>query len=149
VLLPFLDGERTPDLPNARGLITGLSRGNATPARLARATVEGLLCGLADGLDALRAHGVPIRRAMLTGGGARSAALRALAPAILGVPVLLPDPAEYVALGAARQAAWTLSGAAEPPAWSVPAESLPEAEPATAVREAYAAVLAQADPLLR
>jgi xylulokinase len=149
VLLPFLDGERTPDLPNARGLITGLSRGNATPARLARATVEGLLCGLADGLDALRAHGVPIRRAMLVGGGAKSAALRALAPSILGVPVLLPDPAEYVALGAARQAAWTLSGAAEPPAWEVAGESLPEAEPATAVRAAYAAVLAKADPLLR
>ncbi len=149
VLLPFLDGERTPDLPDARGLITGLTRGNATPGRLARATVEGLLCGLADGLDALRAHGVPIRRAMLTGGGARSAALRALAPAILGVPVLLPEPAEYVALGAARQAAWTLSGAAEPPAWSVPAESLPEAPPAPALRDAYAAVLADAGTLLR
>jgi xylulokinase len=149
VLLPFLDGERTPDLPNSRGLITGLSRGNATPGRLARATVEGLLCGLADGVDALRAQGVPIRRAMLTGGGAKSAALRALAPAVLGVPVLLPEPAEYVALGAARQAAWTLSGAAEPPSWSVPAVQLPEAEPATALREAYAAVLAKADPLLR
>jgi xylulokinase len=149
VLLPFLDGERTPDLPDARGLITGLSRGNATPGRLARATVEGLLCGLADGLDALRALGVPIRRAMLTGGGARSAALRALAPAVLDVPVVLPEPAEYVALGAARQAAWVLSGQAEPPSWDVPALALPEAPPATALREAYAAVLADADALLR
>jgi xylulokinase len=149
VLLPFLDGERTPDLPNARGLLTGLTRANATPARLARATVEGLLCGLADGLAALRAQGVPIRRAMLVGGGARSTALRALAPAILGVPVILPEPAEYVALGAARQAAWTLSGGAGPPAWDVPATELPEAAPATALREAYAAVLAAADPLLR
>jgi xylulokinase len=149
VLLPFLDGERTPDLPNARGLITGLSRANATPATLARATVEGLLCGLAAGLDALRAQGVPIRRAMLTGGGARSTALRALAPAILGVPVTLPEPAEYVALGAARQAAWTLSGQAEPPSWEVPGLTLPDAEPATALREAYAAVLADADALLR
>jgi xylulokinase len=149
VLLPFLDGERTPDLPDARGLLTGLTRANATPARLARATVEGLLCGLADGLDALRAQGVPIRRAMLVGGGARSAALRALAPAILGMPVVLPEPAEYVALGAARQAAWTLSGDPEPPAWEVPATELPDAEPATALREAYAAVLAKADPLLR
>ncbi len=149
VLLPFLDGERTPDLPDARGLLTGLTRGNATPATLARATVEGLLCGLADGLDALRAQGVPIHRAMLVGGGAKSAAVRALAPAILGVPVVLPEPAEYVALGAARQAAWTLSGAAEPPAWSVPAAPLPEAEPATALRAAYADVLRRADPLLR
>jgi xylulokinase len=149
VLLPFLDGERTPDLPNARGLLTGLTRANATPARLARAAVEGLLCGLADGLDALREQGVPIRRAMLVGGGAKSAALRALAPAILGVPVVLPEPGEYVALGAARQAAWTLSGAPEPPAWQVPATELPEAAPATALRAAYADVLTQADPLLR
>ncbi|HEY7104485.1 MAG TPA: xylulokinase [Mycobacteriales bacterium] len=149
VLLPFLDGERTPDLPDARGLLTGLTRANATPARLARATVEGLLCGLADGLDALRTQGVPIRRAMLVGGGARSAALRALAPAILGVPVVLPEPGEYVALGAARQAAWTLSGDPEPPAWQVPATELPEAAPATALRAAYAEVLTKADPLLR
>jgi xylulokinase len=149
VLLPFLDGERTPDLPDARGLLTGLTRANATPARLARAAVEGLLCGLADGLDALRAQGVPIRRALLVGGGARSPALRALAPAILGVPVVLPEPAEYVALGAARQAAWTLSGTPEPPPWDVPATELPEADPATALRAAYAAVLADADRLLR
>jgi xylulokinase len=148
VLLPFLDGERTPDLPDARGLLTGLTRANATPATLARAAVEGLLCGLADGLDALRAQGVPIRRAMLVGGGARSAALRALAPSILGVPVVLPAPAEYVALGAARQAAWTLAGTPEPPTWSVPVTELPAAPPAAAVRDAYAAVLAGADPLL-
>jgi xylulokinase len=149
VLLPFLDGERTPDLPDARGLLAGLTRANATPATLARAAVEGLLCGLADGLDALRAQGVPIRRALLVGGGANSAALRALAPAILGVPVALPAPGEYVALGAARQAAWTLSGAAEPPAWAVPAEELPEAEPATELRAAYGDLLRKADPVLR
>ena len=142
MLLPFLDGERTPDLPDARGLLTGLTRANATPARLARATVEGLLCGLADGLDALRAQGVPIRRAMLIGGGARSAAVRALAPAMLGVPVVLPEPAEYVALGAARQAAWTLSGApSRRPGRCRPGRCRRHA-PATALREAYAATLA-------
>src|SRR5829696_7510894 len=148
VLLPYLDGERTPDLPNARGLVHGLARANATPAHLARAAVEGMLCGLADGVDALRAQGVRIDRALLIGGGARSAAVRALAPAILGVPVLLPEPAEYVALGAARQAAWTLAGSPEPPPWSVPARTLPEAAPATAVRAAYAGILAAARPLL-
>jgi len=148
VLLPYLDGERTPDLPNARGLVHGLARANATPAHLARAAVEGMLCGLADGVDALRAQGVRIDRALLIGGGARSAAVRPLAPAILGVPVLLPEPAEYVALGAARQAAWTLAGSPEPPPWSVPARTLPEAAPATAVRAAYAGILAAARPLL-
>ncbi|MFL6130496.1 MAG: xylulokinase [Mycobacteriales bacterium] len=149
VLLPYLDGERTPDLPAARGLLHGLTRTNATPAHLARAAVEGLLCGLADGVDALRAQGVRIDRALLIGGGARSAAVRALAPAVLGVPVLLPEPAEYVALGAARQAAWALSGAAEPPPWSVPARSLPDAPPASGLRQAYAATLAAAQSLLR
>ena len=149
VLLPYLDGERTPDLPSARGLLHGLTRANATPAHLARAAVEGLLCGLADGVDALRAQGVRIDRALLIGGGARSAAVRALAPAVLGVPVLLPEAAEYVALGAARQAAWALSGAAEPPAWSVPSHPLPEAAPAVDLRQAYAATLAAGDRLLR
>jgi xylulokinase len=61
---------------------------------------------------------------------------------------VLPEPAEYVALGAARQAAWTLSGAPEPPPWSVPAEALPDTAPATDLRAAYAATLAAARPLL-
>jgi xylulokinase len=148
VLLPYLDGERTPDLPAARGLLHGLTRANATPAHLARAAVEGMLCGLADGVAALRAQGVRIERALLIGGGARSAAVRALAPAVLGVPVLLPEPAEYVALGAARQAAWTLAGTAEPPPWSVPAAPLPDAPPAVALRAAYADTVAAARPLL-
>jgi xylulokinase len=149
VLLPYLDGERTPDLPHARGLLHGLTRANATPARLARAAVEGLLCGLADGIDALRSSGVDVRRAVLIGGGARSAAVQALAPAVLGLPVLLPEPAEYVALGAARQAAWALSSASdEPPGWVVPGRELPPADPATDVRDAYAATLAGTRPFL-
>jgi xylulokinase len=148
VLLPFLDGERTPDLPLARGLLTGLTRQNATPARLARAAVEGVLCGLAAGVDALRAQRVPVRSALLIGGGARSRAVQALAPAILGVPSVLPEPAEYVALGAARQAAWTLAGRDHPPQWTVPARELPAAEPAVAVREAYTDALRRATPLL-
>jgi xylulokinase len=67
-MLPFLDGERTTSLPHARGLLAGLSRANATPATLARAAVEGVLCSLAVGLDALRVQGVSIRRALLVGG---------------------------------------------------------------------------------
>jgi xylulokinase len=155
VLLPYLDGERTPDLPFARGLLHGMTRSNATPARLARAAVEGMLCGLADGIDALRAEGVAVGRALLIGGAARSAAVQALAPAVLGLPVLLPEPAEYVALGAARQAAWALAAAgappsaeAGPPVWAVPGRDLPAAEPATSVRAAYAATLSSAGPLL-
>jgi xylulokinase len=140
-LLPYLDGERTPNLPDARGLLAGLTRGNATPGNLARAAVEGMLGGLADALDALRAQQMPVNRVLLIGGAAASAAVRAVAPALFDAPVSVPDPAEYVALGAARQAAWALSGGDEPPEWPVAAvEAL--GEPTPAVREAYARVRA-------
>jgi xylulokinase len=151
VLLPYLDGERTPDLPAATGLVQGLTRANASPANLARAAVEGMLCGLADGIDAVRAQGVAVRRVLLIGGAARSAAVRLVASELFEVPVALPEPAEYVALGAARQAAWVLSGDAEPPAWTV---SGGEAEPTAAggsgqrVRARYAEVRDAAGALL-
>lgn len=138
-LLPYLDGERTPDLPDETGRITGLTRANARPENLARAAVEGMLLGLADGLDAVRQYGVPVRRALLIGGAAMSPAVRAVASGILGVPVDVPAPGEYVALGAARQAAWALSGAAEPPQWTVAAEHAAEAtEDYSGVRDRYA-----------
>ena len=119
-LLPYLDGERTPNLPDASGTLTGLRRASMTPANLARAAVEGMLCGLADGLDALRGVGVAPRRVLLVGGAAASAVVRAVAPGIFGVPVIVPASGEYVARGAARQAAWALSGAEAPPHWELP-----------------------------
>jgi xylulokinase len=67
-----------------------------------------MLRGLAAGLDALRGLGVPIGRALLIGGGAQSEAVRRIAPEVFGVPVEAPAPGEYVALGAARQAASVL-----------------------------------------
>ena len=138
-LLPYLDGERTPDLPDETGRLTGLTRANARPENLARAAVEGMLLGLADGLDAVRQHGVPVRRALLIGGAAMSPAVRAVASGILGVPVDVPAPGEYVALGAARQAAWALSGAAEPPQWTVPADRAPDAvDDYSGARDRYA-----------
>jgi xylulokinase len=143
VLLPYLEGERTPNRPHARGWIAGLTGANATPANLARAVVEGMLCGLADGLDGLVAQDVPVRRVLLLGGGSRSAAVRALAPGVFGAPVTVLAPAEYVALGAARQAAWALTGAA--PSWPRPEESsvdLPAgaADVAARIRAGYASV---------
>jgi xylulokinase len=117
ILLPYLEGERTPNLPDATGTLTGLRRTNMTPENLARAAVEGMLCGLADGLAALREFGVEVRRVLLIGGASRSAAVRAIAPVVFGAPVVVPAPGEYVALGAARQAAWALAGADNPPDW--------------------------------
>lgn len=140
VLVPYFEGERTPNRPDASGAIHGLRLGNSTPGHLARAAVEGLLCGLADGIDHLRVQGVETTRVLLIGGGAKSAALRELAPAILGVPVTVPDPGEYVADGAARQAAWTLAGTSEPPTWAQAASRTYEANPTPAVRERYAEV---------
>ena len=120
VLVPYLEGERTPNRPNATGALHGLRVSNGSPANLARAAVEGLLCSLADGIAHLTGHGIVARRVLLIGGAARSRALCEIAPTVFGVPVLTPEPAEYVALGAARQAAWALSGAASPPRWNPP-----------------------------
>src|SRR5829696_6478213 len=138
-LIPYLEGERTPNRPTASGALHGLRLGNATPACLARAAVEGLLCGLADGLDALVAEGVAVERVLLIGGGARSEALRRIAPAVLGLPVVVPPAGEYVADGAARQAAWALAGGPEPPPWAPGGTETFEADPAPEVRERYAA----------
>jgi xylulokinase len=138
VLVPYLEGERTPDKPLATGSLHGLTLETMTPAHLARAAVEGLLCGLADGLDALVAQGARVDRVFLIGGGAKSAAVRAIAPAVFGRPVIVAPASEYVADGAARQAAWTLSGAAAPPAWEATAGEVFEADEVPAVRRRYA-----------
>ncbi len=141
VLVPYLDGERTPDLPAASGAVHGLTHRNSTSAHLARAAVEGVLCGLADGLDAIRRQGVAVRRVLLVGGGARSVAVQQMAPVVLGMPVDVPEPGEYVADGAARQAAWALSGAATPP-WPQPPGGIVriEADVDPAVRQRYSEV---------
>lgn len=144
VLVPYLEGERTPNKPNATGALHGIQLANTDPAHLARAFVEGMLCALADGLDALRDQGVPVARVRLIGGGAKSEAVRAIAPAVLGLDVLVPEAGEYVADGAARQAAWVLAREADPaaatPGWVLAAEELRTAEPTPQVRERYAAV---------
>ena len=138
VVVPYLEGERTPNKPDATGAIHGLRLGNATPATIARAAVEGMLCGLADGLDALLRTGPSLERVLLIGGGSASAAVRQIAPAIFGVPVEVPEPSEHVADGAARQAAWALTGGEEPPTWPAATTSMFEAEPAQWIRARYA-----------
>ncbi len=140
VLVPYLEGERTPNRPDATGALHGITLATSTPEHLARAYVDGLLSGLADALDALVAAGVPVERVFLIGGGARSDAVATIAPAVLGTPVLRPTPGEYVADGAARQAAWVLSGADDAPEWAAADTERFEAEPTPAVRERYAAV---------
>ena len=144
-LLPYLDGERSPNRPDAHGVLAGMTSANTTPENLARAAVEAVLCSLADAIDNLADCGITAQRVILIGGAARSPAVRAIAPAIFGVPVTVPEPAEYVALGAARQAAWALSGAdahpshPSPPTWPLAGTSAEHtAEPAPQVRAKYA-----------
>lgn len=104
-LVPYFEGERTPNLPDATASLSGMTLASTTRENLARATVEGMLRGLGAGLDALRDLGIPLERALLIGGGAQSEAVRRIAPEVLGLAVEVPEPGEYVALGAARQAA--------------------------------------------
>lgn len=142
VLLPYFDGERTPNLPDARGSMHGISRDNLTPANIARAAIEGMLGGLADAVDALVEVGVAPRRVMLVGGAAANAAVGSIAATMFPVPVEIPPAGEYVADGAARQAAWVLSGAAQPPDWSSLRQGAPvrfEPAPVPIIREQYAA----------
>ncbi len=139
-LLPYLDGERTPNRPSATGVLRGLTTRNARPENLARAAIEALLASLAEATDRLTEQGCVRRRVLLVGGGARSPAVCALAPGIFGSPVLVPQPGEYVALGAARQAAWALSGGAEPPDWPARPAKLYEGPPEPLVRQRHAAL---------
>ncbi|WP_350002520.1 FGGY family carbohydrate kinase [Pseudarthrobacter sp. WHRI 8279] len=122
-LVPYFDGERTPNLPDATGSLHGITRGNYTPANLARAAVEGVVCSLADGLAALQGQGVEARRIILVGGGAQSTAVQQAAAQLLGIDITVPRPGEYVADGAARQAAGALTG--HFPQWALDAVDLP------------------------
>lgn len=144
VLVPYLEGERTPNRPDATGTLHGIRLATSTRAHLARAYIEGMLCGLADGLDALRAQGVSVDRVMLIGGAAQSPAVQQIAPQVFGLPIGIPEPGEYVADGAARQAAWVLATANDPdaaaPEWSTTIATTLDADPKPVIREQYAAV---------
>jgi xylulokinase len=108
VLLPYLDGERTPNLPSATGVLAGI-RSDVSREQLARAAVEGVVCGMLDALDALRSH-APVTSVVLTGGGARSAAVRQVFADLCGLPVSVSTADEAVAAGACVQAAAVASG---------------------------------------
>lgn len=138
VLVPYFEGERTPNLPNAKASLHGMTLASATRANFARAYIEGMLCGLAYGLDALIANGVKANRILLIGGGAQNEAVQQIAATIFGVPVEVPAVSEYVAEGASVQAAWALTG--KRPDWKpeVTARIVTNAVPL--VREQYNAV---------
>ncbi|GAA3625134.1 xylulokinase [Microlunatus ginsengisoli] len=126
--IPYLEGERTPPLPYAKGEMVGLDLDNFTPANIARAAIEGILWSLAYGLRTLAEYAGALDRVILTGGAAQSTAVQQIAPAVLGLPVTVTAVEESVAIGAARQAAWALGGTL--PDWPVPQQR--ELEPTEA-----------------
>ncbi len=105
-LLPYLDGERTPNLPKGTGVYFGLNRRTMVQGHLARAAIEGATLGMNYGLRRLSALGVKAREIRLTGGGARSGLWRQIAADVFGVPVVAMAQDESAALGGALQAAW-------------------------------------------
>jgi xylulokinase len=109
-ILPYFEGERTPNLPNASGSIFGVTGSNFNKANIARAAIEGLLSGLADALEAITNQGVKVDKLAMVGGAGKNQAVQIIAPQIFGMDISLPEPGEYVALGAARQAASALAG---------------------------------------
>jgi xylulokinase len=124
-LVPYFDGERTPNRPDATGSIVGL-RSDVTREHTARAAVEGVVCGLLEARDALAHHArVDGGRTMLVGGGALSAAYRQVLADLSGDEVVTTDLDETVATGACVQAAATLAARAPEDvrsSWSVGAE---------------------------
>ncbi len=116
-LLPYFEGERTPNRPEATGVFGGMNLTNSNPQCIARAMIEGMLAGLTDAVDALAGQGVTINRIFLVGGAAKNPAVGEIASALFGREVIIPPPGEYVADGAARQAAWALLG--EAPDWNL------------------------------
>lgn len=144
VLVPYFEGERTPNLPHAKASFHGLSIASSTRSNIARAAIEGMLCGLSGGLDALRAEGGPARRLLLIGGAVQNPAVQAIAAQVFELPVVIPSPGEYVARGAAVQAAWARSG--QRPAWPVAVDAAPAPDFRPVIRENYMRASGHIDP---
>ena len=136
-LLPYFEGERTPNRPTATGVFSGMNIANSNPADIARAMIEGMLSGLADAVAALEDLGVDIKRVLIIGGAAKNPAVGQIASALFGRPVLIPPAGEYVADGAAKQAAWALLGGATPPVWDLGKATHIEAAATPEVLEKY------------
>jgi xylulokinase len=112
LLLPYLAGERVPDLPNATGSLLGLRAGHLRAGLLYRAALEGTSLNLAWGVDRMRALGIQVEELRLVGGAARNPLWRAILASALNAPVELLAEPEAAVLGAALQALWTLRRAA-------------------------------------
>ena len=118
-VIPHFDGERTPNLPQARGRFHGITHSNFTKANIARASIEGVIAGMVYAAQALEKLGVSYSRVILIGGAAKNPAVQQIAADFFRNEIHLPPTGEYVADGAAKQAAWALNGDSLPPQWNL------------------------------
>ena len=110
VFLPFFNGERTPNLPNGRASIVGLTSANVSRGNIARAAMESAIFGMRIGLEAFQALGFRAKEIRIIGGGSKSALWREIAANVMNLPVKRPDNDEAAAMGGAIQALWCLEG---------------------------------------
>jgi len=118
-IIPHFDGERTPNKPSAKGSFYGITHSNFTKENIARASIEGVIAGMIYAARAVERQGVSYSRILLIGGAAKNSAVQQIAADLFGRTIHIPPIGEYVADGAAKQAAWALSGKDEVPSWSL------------------------------
>ena len=135
-VMPHFDGERTPNRPQARGQFHGITHTNFTKANIARAGIEGVIAGMVYATQAVEKLGVNYSRVLLIGGAAKNSAVQQIAADFFDKTIHLPPTGEYVADGAAKQAAWALSGSNQPPHWTL--GEVKEISPANRVEEIVA-----------
>jgi len=140
-LLPHFDGERTPNRPNARGTFLGINHGNFTPENIARAAIEGVIGGMLFAANALKREGFTSNRILLIGGAARNSAVQEITAEMFGENIELPPIGEYVADGAARQAAWALTGSI--PIWQLGETKIIQPKKSSTVAKDYLDLISQ------
>lgn len=106
VMLPYFNGERTPNYPHGKGCLMGFDLDNMTEENISRAAMESAIFGLKLGLEAFQALGYTAREIRLIGGGAKSAVWRQMVSDVCELPVVVPATMEAASLGAAIQAWW-------------------------------------------
>ena len=149
VVLPFFNGERTPNLPNGKASINGITVANFKKENLARAALESAIFGMRIGLEGFNQLGFKAREIRLTGGGAKSPIWQNIAANVTKLPIRIPDGAEAAAMGAAIQALWCLQNSSAQNAnasiaalaqehVAMPSTIMPDKKSAAAYDKAYA-----------
>lgn len=155
--LPYLQGERVPNLPHASGAITGLRQGAFDAGKLYRAAIEGATLGLVSGVERMKKLGLAVESVRVVGGGSKNRLWRQILADSLGVPVTVLEEPESAALGGAIQAAWvseraggaasTIASVAQRYVSLAPSVTSPNSENASAYREALSAFQKQTKTL--